>query len=183
MVDNDVRQALEDFTNRFCHAWREQVGGWPASEELFGVPSPCIVTTTGNDVRWQPQPFTPAGDLSAVERAMDITLQPGAHQFYTTQFAGDMPAQSGHQALTLLQAWSEEDFQRVQENLIGHLVTQKRLKLSPTLFLATTPDEMEVVSLCNLTGGVVLEKIGTKQRTTLAPSLSLFLQELQPQVI
>jgi len=105
------------------------------------------------------------------------------NQFYTTQYAGDMPALSGHQALTLLQAWSEEDFQRVQENLIGHLVTQKRLKLSPTLFLATTPDEMEVVSLCNLTGEVVLEKIGTKQRTTLAPSLSLFLQELQPQVI
>ncbi|MGK7246676.1 SecY-interacting protein [Buttiauxella agrestis] len=182
-MDNEVRQALEDFTERFCQAWREQADGWPASEELYGVPSPCIVTTTGNDVRWQPQPFAPANNLSAVERAMDIALQPGAHQFYTTQFAGDMPAMSGNQALTLLQAWSEDDFQRVQENLIGHLVTQKRLKLSPTLFLATTPDEMEVVSLCNLTGEVVLEKIGTKQRTTLAPSLNLFLLGLQPQVI
>ncbi|TNV17354.1 SecY-interacting protein [Buttiauxella sp. B2] len=182
-MDNDVRQALEDFTNRFCHAWREQTGGWPASEELYGVPSPCIVTTTGKDVRWQPQPFTSENDLSAVERAMDIALQPAAHQFYTTQFAGDMPALSGKQALTLLQAWSEDDFQRVQENLIGHLVTQKRLKIPPTLFLATTTDEMEVVSLCNLTGEVVLEKIGTKQRTTLASSLNAFLQELQPQVI
>jgi SecY interacting protein Syd len=114
---------------------------------------------------------------------MDIALQPAAHQFYTTQFAGDMPALLGSQSLTVLQAWSEDDFQRVQENLIGHLVTQKRLKLSPTLFLATTPDEMEVVSLCNLSGEVVLEKIGTKQRKTLAPSLISFLNDLEPQVI
>ncbi len=182
-MDNDVRLALEAFTERFCTQWHEQTGGWPASEDLYGVPSPCIVTTTGSDVRWQPQPFSLEEDLSAVERALDISLQPAAHQFYTTQFAGDMPALAGSVELTLLQAWSEDDFQRVQENLIGHLVTQKRLKLSPTLFLATTGDEMEVVSLCNLSGEVVLEKIGTKQRRTLAPSLVAFLESLQPQVI
>lgn len=182
-MDNDVRLALEAFTERFCTQWHEQTGGWPASEDLYGVPSPCIVTTTGSDVRWQPQPFSLEEDLSAVERALDISLQPAVHQFYTTQFAGDMPALAGSVELTLLQAWSEDDFQRVQENLIGHLVTQKRLKLSPTLFLATTRDEMEVVSLCNLSGEVVLEKIGTKQRRTLAPSLVAFLESLQPQVI
>lgn len=183
MIDNDVRQALEAFTERFCTQWREQTGGLPASEELYGVPSPCIVTTTDSKVYWQPQPFSLTADLSAVERAMDISLQPAVHQFYTSQFAGDMPALSGGVSLTLLQAWSEDDFQRVQENLIGHLVTQKRLKLSATLFLATTQDEMEVVSLCNLSGEIVLEKIGTKQRKVLAPSLITFLESLQPQVI
>lgn len=182
-MDNDVRQALEAFTERFCTMWREQAGGWPASEELYGVPSPCIVTTTGDDVRWQPQPFTLEANLSAVERAMEISLQPAAHQFYTTQFAGDMPALSGSLTLTLLQTWSEDDFQRVQENLIGHLVMQKRLKLPPTLFLATTQDEMEVVSLSNISGEVILEKIGTKKYTVLAPSLEIFLQELQPRLI
>lgn len=182
-MDNDVRQALEAFTERFCTMWREQAGGWPASEELYGVPSPCIVTTTGDDVRWQPQPFTLEANLSAVERAMEISLQPAAHQFYTTQFAGDMPALSGSLTLTLLQTWSEDDFQRVQENLIGHLVMQKRLKLPPTLFLATTQDEMEVVSLSNISGEVILEKIGTKKYTVLAPSLDIFLQELQPRLI
>ena len=48
-----------------------------------------------------------------------------------------MTGRFADETLTLLQTWSEEDFQRVQENLIGHLVVQKRLKLAPTLFIAT----------------------------------------------
>jgi len=133
-------------------------------------------------VYWQPQPFTPSADLSGVERALDIGLQPDIHAFYTTQFAGDMPALSGTTELVLLQAWSLDDFQRVQENLIGHLVTQRRLKLSPTLFIATTDDDREVVSLCNLTGAVLLEKIGTKKREVLSASLPEFLSVLTPRV-
>jgi hypothetical protein len=31
-------------------------------------------------------------NVNAVERAMDIVVQPAVHAFYTTQFAGDMPA-------------------------------------------------------------------------------------------
>lgn len=58
-----------------------------------------------------------------------------------------MHAQFGDIKLTLLQTWSEDDFRRVQENLIGHLVTQKRLKLPPTLFIATLEEELEVISV------------------------------------
>ena len=41
---------------------------------------------------------------------------------------------------------------------------------------------MEVVSLCNLSGEVTVEKLGTRQRTVIAPSLSAFLSGLEPQV-
>ena len=75
---------------------------------------------------------------------------------------------------------SEEDFQRVQENLIGHLVVQKRLKLSPTLFIATLESELDVISVCNLSGEVVKETLGTAKRLTLSPSLAGFLNQLEP---
>lgn len=119
-------------------------------------------------------------NLNAVERAFDIVIQPAVHAFYTTQFAGDMHAQFADEKLTLLQTWSEDDFRRVQENLIGHLVTQKRLKLSPTLFIATQDNELDVISVCNLSGEVCKETLGTRKRTVLADSLAEFLTQLKP---
>ncbi|CDL37786.1 Syd protein [Citrobacter freundii] len=107
-------------------------------------------------------------------------IQPAVHAFYTTQFAGDMHAQFADEKLTLLQTWSEDDFRRVQENLIGHLVTQKRLKLSPTLFIATQDNELDVISVCNLSGEVCKETLGTRKRTVLAASLAEFLTQLKP---
>lgn len=68
----------------------------------------------------------------------------------------------------------------VQENLIGHRVVQKRLKLSPTLFIATLESELEVISVCNLSGEVLKETLGTRKRTILSPSLASFLDQLEP---
>ncbi|ELY2778024.1 SecY-interacting protein [Cronobacter sakazakii] len=181
-MQNEVQQALAAFSARYCEAWRQQRGSLPVSEEYIGISSPCIVSTHPDAVEWEPQPFTPEDSLGAVEKALDIVIQPDAHAFYASQYAGDMTARYDDVALTLLQAWSQDDFRRVQENLIGHLVTQKRLKLSPTIFIATLDSELDVISLCNLTGEVVQETLGTRKRRVLAPSLSAFLSQLIPLV-
>lgn len=175
--------ALRDFTTRYCQHWLQQAGHAPASSDLYGVPSPCALEDRGQCVVWQPQPFSLPPTLDAVERAVDIQLQPPIAAFYTTQFAGDMQARYGENSLTLLQVWSEEDFLRLQENLIGHLVMQRRLKQSPTLFIATTDSEEEIISLSNLSGEVILERPGRKQRVILAESLEIFLKLLQPVII
>ncbi|EPX1410244.1 SecY-interacting protein [Cronobacter sakazakii] len=181
-MQNEVQQALAAFSARYCEAWRQQRGSLPVSEEYIGISSPCIVSTHPDAVEWEPQPFTPEDSLGAVEKALDIVIQPDAHAFYASQYAGDMAARYDDVALTLLQAWSQDDFRRAQENLIGHLVTQKRLKLSPTIFIATLDSELDVISLCNLTGEVVQETLGTRKRRVLAPSLSTFLSQLTPLV-
>jgi SecY interacting protein Syd len=91
-----------------------------------------------------------------------------------------MAARFAGETMLLLQTWSPDDFRRVQENLIGHLVVQKRLKLSPTLFIATLESELEVISVCNLSGEVLKETLGTRKRTILSPSLASFLDQLEP---
>lgn len=133
-MDIETANALTSFTTRYCDAWHEKRGTWPQSTDLYGVPSPCIIASQDDYVIWQPKPFTGEQNVNAVERAMDIVIQPALHAIYTTQFAGDMTACFAGQPLTLLQTWSEDDLQRVQENLIGHLVTQNALS-SPRLSL------------------------------------------------
>ena len=179
-MDIETANALTTFTTRYCDAWHEKQGTWPQSADLYGVPSPCIISSLDDYVIWQPKPNNGEQNVNAVERAMDIVVQPAVHGFYATQFAGDMPGRFADMTLTLLQTWSEDDLQRVQENLIGHLVTQKRLKLSPTLFIATLDSELDVISVCNLSGEVIKETLGTRNRDVLAPSLEDFLTQIEP---
>lgn len=181
-MDQQTAEALKAFTRRYCDAWQQRHGSAPRSEALYGVASPCVTATDDDAVFWHPQPFTLEPTLQAVERAMEIVVQQPLQTYYTTQFAGDMPAAFGERELTLLQVWSPDDFRRVQENLIGHLVMQKRLKLSPTLFIGTLDSDLDVVSVCNLTGEVVLEILGTRNRTTLSASIASFLSHLEPLV-
>ncbi|MFP1557315.1 SecY-interacting protein [Escherichia coli] len=179
-MDDLTAQALKDFTARYCDAWHEEHKSWPLSEELYGVPSPCIISTTEDAVYWQPQPFTGEQNVNAVERAFDIVIQPTIHTFYTTQFAGDMHAQFGDIKPTLLQTWSEDDFRRVQENLIGHLVTQKRLETAAhAIYRDAGRRVKEVISARVPLGEVCKETLGTRKRTHLASNLA-DLNQLKP---
>lgn len=178
-MESEVQQALQAFTTRYTDAFQLKHGVFPTSEALYGVPSPCIIATHENSVQWQPVAFQGEPRLRGVEKAFDIAIQDDVHAFYTLQFAGDMSARFDDIALMLLQAWSADDVVRMQENLIGHLMIQKRLKLPPTLFIASLDSELEVISVCNLTGEVILETLGTRKRTTLANSLTLFLNHLK----
>ncbi|MCW2487359.1 SecY-interacting protein [Candidatus Symbiopectobacterium sp. NZEC127] len=181
-MDDNVQQALQGFTQRYMAAWRQAYDHLPASEALFGVASPCAVENDGERVFWTPQPVAEGAALDGVSRALNIALHPDAEAFFTTQYAGDMEAHFADIDCLLLQSWSEDDFVRMQENLIGHLLTQKRLKLPPTLFLAMTESEMALISLSNVSGEVWLETFGTREHRVLAPSLFVFLQQLQPRV-
>lgn len=178
-MDNNVKSALDNVTTRFVEYVRQQTGNEPASRELYGISSPCIVRTDGEQVFWLPVKLKHAANLHNIENAMDIALHPDIHAFYTTQYAGDIKAKFNDIELTLVQVWSEDDFIRLQENLIGHLFTQRRLKLAPTLFIATLESELELISLCNVSGEVILEVFGSKKREVLAPSLATFLNTLE----
>ncbi|AIJ08929.1 MULTISPECIES: SecY-interacting protein [Edwardsiella] len=178
-MEHQVSAALREFTQRYVAQWQQQHGDWPSSHALYGIPSPCVVYSRDDCVFWRPEPGR-GEDLEGIGRALDIRLHPALAPFFTTQYAGDMRARWNEIEMDLVQVWSEEDLQRLQENQIGHLVTQRRLKLSPTLFLASTADELSMVTLCNLSGSVLLEQFGSPQRRVLTPTLAEFLAALQP---
>ncbi|CAM3825958.1 SecY-interacting protein [Xenorhabdus thuongxuanensis] len=178
----NVTEELSDFTRRYVELWQEKTGFPPASSELYGIPSPCIERTGDGVVHWLPQPFSAQEKLSKVETALEIRLQDSIHDYYVMQFAGDMTASFAGQNFSLIQVWSEDDFIRLQENLIGHLITQKRLKLSPTVFIGTTDSDMGLISVCNLTGQVIFEQFGSHEREILSTNLVSFLSVINPVV-
>jgi len=167
------------FTQHYIDTWHNATNHNPKINGLYGLPSPCITSTIDLAIFWlpiQPSPYT----LKIVEEVVNIRIHDDAHLFYGTQYAADMQAKFHHLSLSLIQVWSDDDFSRLEQNIIAHLMMQKKLKRRPSIFIATTDDETEIITIDNQTGKIILEKLITNETEVLADDLNVFLKSLKP---
>ncbi len=111
-----------------------------------------------------------------------LTLHKDIKSYFTSLYSESLDALCDEGGLSLLFAWNKKDFERLQENLIGHILMKRRLKQQETIFFAVTDEEDIIISLDNATGEIWVERVGCKPHKKLSNSLAQFISQLTPVV-
>lgn len=115
-----------------------------------------------------------------VESALGLSLHQDIKDYFSSIFSADLEVECQEGQLSLLFAWNLDDFQRLQENIIGHLLMKQRMKQAETVFFAVTDEEDMIISVDNATGQVWVEQVGCKPHKKLSNSLAEFIEQLTP---
>ena len=143
--------------------------------------SPCQQGEASNEkIYWQPTLIKKSLSFSNIESALELKINNDIVTYFSTLFSESLPALCSEGELSLLFAWNEDDFQRLQENIIGHVLMKRKLKQAITIFFAVTDEEDIILSVMNDTGEVWVEKVGCEPHKKLADSLPAFIKTLTP---
>lgn len=134
-------------------------------------------------IAWQPVARGNAGaaDFAGLENALETTLHPDFKAYYSSFWSGTLECTAPEGHVSLLQLWNPQDVDRLVENMIGHVLGQRRARAPLTLFVACTePDSDLILCIENATGAVLLERPGSKPLRTVAPSIAQLIDTLVP---
>lgn len=176
----ELETALSALVNQFNE--KLQSRGFDHFTPDADWPSPCELEIDGK-AQWNPVLQKEVGEsnnFDNVASAMGITLDPQFVEYFTLYFSDNIAAQHQDGVLEFLQPWSQDDFLRLQQNLIGHLMMKQRLKQAPTLFFALTDEEDLNLVINNTTGEVCLEYVGKEPHKVVSPNLVSFIKTCTP---
>lgn len=135
--------------------------------------------------RWEPvsrldSEGLPPADFAGLAAALEEPIHEDFCAFFSSFWSAGLELQAPDGPVSLLQLWNPQDIDRLVENLIGHVLVQRRARAPLTLFFACTdPDSDLILSLDNRSGAVLLERPGQLPLRTVASKLSDFLSQLQ----
>ncbi len=183
-MSESVAEHITLFAKKWLASYQQEKGSMPVIEHDESWPSPCELGAPNSegDIEWQAAPRKDKVDLSNLDEALDIKVNKSISEFYCTLYSAGLDAEFEGECLQLLQAWNDDDYQQLQQNLVGHVMMKKKLKQRITCFIAVTDDDRFIISVLNETGEVVLEPVGKEPSRVLASSVSEFLQSLKPLV-
>ncbi len=185
-MTDPVRLSLERALSRWVDAQHARSGELPSLEHDDDWPSPCIVEgpDTQGKILWRPIARDVGdADFSGIEQALEIRMHPDIQSFYGSFYSNPLPMRAADGPLTLLQAWSVYDFDRLNENLIGHAIGHLKADSPLSFFIAVTDEDDLNLCVDNERGTVILERPGAPPLREIAPSLSAFLDGLTPVLI
>lgn len=150
--------------------------------------SPCLLANDealalladGDATSWRPHLQPASSHLGDLAKALEIDINADLETLFCRYYSHDLPAVTDRGELDILQAWNEDDFERLQKNLISHVLMKRRLKQPETLFFATTDQEDFIIVIDVATGKVMLEQVGKVPKEVLADDLPSFIQTLRP---
>ena len=185
-----VTAALEALHQRFA-----QAGVSLTTEFDPDWASPCEVGTpfaadshwqTDRLVHWRPVPRADQAsglpnDFAGLENALETELHPDFKAYFSSYWSGTLECTASEGHVSLLQLWNPQDIDRLIENMIGHVLGQRRARGPLSLFVACTEADSDLIlSIENASGAVLLERPGSKPLRTVAASLGELLDGLAP---
>jgi SecY interacting protein Syd len=177
---NGVQAALDTFIARAAKA-----RGTDYFEARFDPDwrSPCEkeVDDESGIVRWYPLRQDSPVDFRGLANALEAPVHPDIFAYYGTFWSGHFEAESKEGHVSLIQLWNPDDFERLIENLIGHLLSKQRAKQPFTVFFANTePDSELFLSIDNQSGKVLLEEPGRAPIREVETDIASFIDRLTP---
>ncbi len=175
-MQGDVTAALERFFSRLMEVCpgqgfnNEADPDWPSDCEFEAESQPL----------WRPVRQQTPVDFSGLSNALEVPIHPDIQAFYNSFWSEHLLARTDEGDLTLLQLWSDKDFDRLRENIIGHALAKRRLKHDLTVFIGTTEEAEFFLSIDNQTGCILLEEPGKPPIKQVEQNIIQFLDRMTP---
>jgi len=181
LPETTLGEKIWQFCQDYVQQYQNKFGHLPIVENDEDWPSACLGSAHDDEHSyWQPKVIEDALSFDNVEDALSMTFHQDLKNYFTSIYCDSIDAKCSHGSLSLLFAWSKEDFERLQQNIIGHILMKRKLKQAETVFFALTDDENYILSVINETGEVWLERVGCEPEKKISDSIESFISELSP---
>lgn len=163
----------------------QAAGVQPQTEYIAEWDAPCYAGEVRYGmIPWKAVRQQPVLDFHGVEKGLELQFNEQLKLFYGLFYAADLYLTFDDHPITLSQVMAEQDVDRLQRNLIAHVLMKRKLEQDITLFIGTSEESEDlIISVDNASGEVGLEYAGKPQHAVLAKSLTEFLQQVEPRVI
>jgi SecY interacting protein Syd len=180
-IEHIIDQFVNDYIDQSTANNRGLLTEWDAQWPSPCIDEPALAVADGDIIDWLPHRRGDLGTMANLATALDIVIPQSFEALVGRYYSLDLNALHPRGPVTLLQAWNENDYDRLQKNLIAHVLMKRRLKQPDTLFFALTDEDDFIISLEVQTQHVVLEPVGKPAKEILSESLPAFIAALTPQ--